>query len=88
MITEHQLSKIFYYHDPMHTQCSVNKGMEDEYDAEARHIIFLLEQGVPFKTALHDVFSFFFRDGCLIGDTLMVTIIVSQYYNFMSKYSA
>lgn len=88
MITEFQLSKIFYAHDPMHTSCRENSGMEDEYDSEARHIIFLLEKGVPFKTALHDVFSFFFWDGCLIGEDLMVTIIVSQYYNYMSKYSA
>ena len=88
MITEYELSKIFHDHDPMHTQCCVNSGMGDEYDSEARNIIFLLEQGVPFKTALHDVFSFFFWDGCLTCEGLMVATIVSQYYNNISKYSA
>ena len=87
MITEYQLSNIFHYHDPMHTSCRVNRGMDNEYDSEARHIIYLLEQGVPFRTALHDVFSFFFWDGCLIEESSIVALIESQYYNTVSKYS-
>lgn len=65
MITGKKLSKILYDNDPAGTCCNVNKYMEDEYDAEARHIIYLLEQGVPFSKALRNVFSFFFYDGCL-----------------------
>ena len=88
MIKDHQLSAILHLHDPMHTQCNVNKGMYGEYDHEARHIVSLLESGVPFKTALQDVFSFFFWDGCLIDIPLVVAIIESQYYSQMSKYSS
>ena len=79
MITKNALSKIFYEHDPMGTSCNVNKNMRDEYDSEASHIVQLLSDGVPFRTALHDVFSFFFYDGCLIGHPT-VPLIESEYY--------
>lgn len=85
MITEKQLSHILYCVDPEHTSCNVNSGMTDEYDTEANHIVHLLSLGVPFKTALHDVFSFFFCDGCLIN-TIESIIIEIEYYNHISKY--
>lgn len=84
MIQDYELSKILYDNDPMNTSCTVNKNMEDEYDSEARHIIHLLGMGVPFKTALHDVFSFFFWSGCLTGST-EADIIEEQYYELLSK---
>lgn len=84
MIQTYELSKILYDNDPMNTSCTVNKGMENEYDAEARHIIHLLDRGVPFTTALHDVFSFFFYSGCLTGSK-EVAIIEAQYYELLSK---
>lgn len=84
MIQDYELSKILYDNDPMNTQCTMNKHMEDEYDSEARHIVHLLSLGVPFKTALHDVFSFFFWSGCLSGSE-EAAIIEEQYYNLLLK---
>jgi hypothetical protein len=84
MIQTYELSKILYDNDPMNTSCTVNKGMEDEYDSEARHIVYLLNKGVPFTTALHDVFSFFFWSGCLVGAKEVATI-EAQYYELLSK---
>lgn len=84
MITESSLSRILYLQDLMGCCCKENKGAEGEYDAEARHIVYLLELGVPFRTALHDVFSFFFRPGCL--NPLDVSIIECQYYNIVQSY--
>lgn len=84
LITEYELSKILYETDPMHTGCNVNVGMRDEYDSEARHLVHLLGMGVPFPTALHDVFSFFFQEGCLIG-LKETEIIVDQYYAAITR---
>lgn len=80
MITKSQLSEIFFRHDPMGTQCNVNRGMSDEYDIEAFHIVNLLKDGVPFRNALHSTFSLFFWDGCLI-DNDAVTKIELEYNN-------
>ena len=85
MITISELSAIMYSHDPMGTQCRVNRNMENEYDSEASHMIHLMEMGVPFKTALHDVFSFFFWDGCLI-DNSKAPIMEAEYYNLVQSY--
>lgn len=85
MITTRELSAIMYALDPMGTQCNVNKNMENEYDPEANHIVTLLGMGVPFKTALHDVFSFFFWDGCLNENTA-AGIMESEYYNSVQSY--
>ena len=49
----------------MDTSCLLNKGMEDEYDKVAAHMVQQLKFGIPFKTAFHDIFSFFWRDGCM-----------------------
>jgi hypothetical protein len=87
MINEQFLSYLFYQQDPMHTSCRVNRGMEDEYDRQARHIVHMVSLGVPFKTAVHDVFSFFWWDGCMIENSLIVAIVEAQYYNHISKYS-
>ena len=86
MITKENLSKILYAHDLVGTSCNRNKGMEDEYDVEARHIVNLLSLGIPFRTALYDVFSFFFWDGCLKSVEFRVTLVEAEYYNQVSKY--
>lgn len=85
MITKHQLSHWLYLYDPMGTCCNVNKQMEDEYDRPAGHIVQQLKFGIPFKTAIHDIFSFFWRDGCLIEKSFIVAIVEAQYYNHMIR---
>jgi hypothetical protein len=78
------ISHLLYKEDIMGTCCLVNKNT-DEYDTEASHIAKHLRLGIPFKTALHDIFSFFFWEGCLIPSAKAVACIEAQYYNYVSK---
>lgn len=86
MITTLHLSRLFYEQDPIGTCCRVNKGMEDEYDHEANLIIQQLRLGIPFKIAVHDIFSFSWWSGCIADNQLQIAIVEAQYYNHISKY--
>jgi hypothetical protein len=79
------LSRLLYEQDPRNTCCRVNKGMEDEYDRVAGHIVQQLKVGIPFKTAFHDIFSFFWWSGCMIENPFVVAIIEAQYYNHIIR---
>lgn len=61
-ITTARLSKVLFETDPMHTACAENDCF-DEYDSVAEWTINLMEKGMAFDAALHQVFSeFFFED--------------------------
>ena len=82
------LSDLFFRHDPIDVIYKNNFSQYDEYDAEARHIERQLELGIPFKTAIHDVFSFFFHAGVLIPKAEIVARIEAEYYNHISTHKA
>lgn len=56
-----QISLVLYEHDPMNTCCSVNDGMEDEYDTIASHIADLIAKGSPVDDALREALIFWFH---------------------------
>ena len=79
------LTNLFFRHDPVGIIYRDSKDMINEYAPEARHVAKQLELGIPFKTAIHDVFSFFFRSGELIPKAELVARMESEYYNFITK---
>lgn len=61
-ITTARLSQVLYEADPMHTSCMENDCF-DEYDYIAEWTVQLMEKGMPFDAALHQVISeMFFED--------------------------
>ena len=64
-----RLSRALHNLDPMNTGCSINEGMEDEYDSEARKIVHLLKTGIPLRQAVKLTFDAMFWMGCLEGPT-------------------
>lgn len=81
------LQDLLFRHDLINIIYKNNIKQFDEYEPEARHIAQQLTLGIPFKTAIHDIFSFFFRDGELIGSEEFVARAEAEYYNHISKYS-
>ena len=55
--------------DPMNTGCTDNPGMEDEYWSQARDMAEELEQGIDPRTAITEVFDFYFWEDCLLSGT-------------------
>jgi len=84
MISANELSKIFYTHDPLHTSCTVNENMEDEYDSEALDVLQLIHEGHTFETAIHFIFDYMFWKGCLI-DNPATLLIISDFYQFKKE---
>lgn len=86
MQTEDFLVGLLFRHDLIGIIYKNNPSQYDEYASEARHIAHQLTLGIPFKTAIHDVFSFFFRCGELIPRAEIVARIEAEYYIHISKY--
>lgn len=86
MQTKDFLQNVLFRHDLVNIIYKQNMGQYDEYEPEARHIAHQLTLGIPFKTAIHDVFSFFFRSGELIPVAEKVARVEAEYYNYISKY--
>jgi hypothetical protein len=80
-MNKNDLSKLLHKHDPMGTSCTVNKGMESEYDAEASEILLLLSSGVPFKQAYFSTMSAWFWEDIAIASTDVFNLIQLEYYS-------
>lgn len=61
------ISSILWALDPMRTGCADNDNMEDEYDFQAQEIAELVGSGMPIRTAVVQVFDFWFWEDCLIS---------------------
>ncbi len=61
----HTLMQLLWSIDPMGTGCTANPGMEDEYWSQARDMAEELEKGIDPRTAITEVFDFYFLGGLL-----------------------
>lgn len=77
---KNKLSKLLYKYDPMGTTCTSNRGMEDEYDAEATDILLLVFRGVPFKQAYFSVMSEQFWVDAALASSETFEKIQLEYY--------
>ena len=87
MTNKEFLNDLLFRHDLINIIYKDSKKQYYEYEAEARHIEQQLLLGIPFKTAIHDIFSFFFRNGELIPVADKVARVEAEYYNHISKYN-
>lgn len=81
MKTVSQLTYILYKNDPMGTQCTANRGMEDEYENEAKEIHIMLLKGIPFKQAYYRVMVRSFYEEYVLDRSSSFFKIELEYYN-------
>jgi hypothetical protein len=69
MMNKTKLSELLWRADLMNTCCTVNEGMENEYDGEARNIVERIAKGEDPRNAIIAVFNEYFWWGCLLEDS-------------------